>query len=60
MYSCDIDNEIIYAMMQGACDELAKAKCSLLGGHTVNDSEVKLGFSVTGIITDGKYLKMLD
>lgn len=57
MYNCDIDDEIISIMMQGACDELAKAKCSLLGGHTVNDSEIKLGFSVTGIITDGKIFK---
>lgn len=57
MYNCDIDDEIISAMMQGACDELAKANCSLLGGHTVNDSEVKLGFSITGTIIDGKIFK---
>ncbi len=31
-------------MMQGACDEFAKAGCALSGGHTVDDPEVKLGF----------------
>lgn len=57
MYNCDIDESIISAMMQGACDEFAKVKCSLIGGHTVDDSEVKLGFAITGIATDGKFYK---
>ncbi|BAI79846.1 selenide, water dikinase [Deferribacter desulfuricans SSM1] len=57
MYSCEIDSEIIKAMMQGACDELAKVKCNLVGGHTVDDNEVKLGFSVTGMITGDKIYK---
>jgi len=57
MYSCEIDNEIIKAMMQGACDELAKVKCNLLGGHTISDNEVKLGFAITGMINDGKIYK---
>ncbi len=43
--------------MQGACDEFAKAGCALSGGHTVDDPEVKLGFSITGKITDGKIYK---
>lgn len=57
MYNCDIDESIISEMMQGACDEFAKVKCSLIGGHTVDDAEVKLGFAVTGLITDGRYYK---
>lgn len=57
MYNCDIDESIITLMMQGACDEFKNVGCSLIGGHTVDDSEVKLGFSVTGIITDGKIFK---
>lgn len=50
MYNCDIDEQIIQKMMQGACDELAKVGCTLLGGHTVDDAEVKLGFAVTGMV----------
>lgn len=57
MYNCDIDEDIISAMMQGACDEFAKVRCSLIGGHTVDDSEVKMGFAVTGISTDGKFYR---
>lgn len=57
MYNCDIDTDIIAQMMQGAADELGKVGCSLLGGHTVDDPEIKLGFGVTGTVTDGKFYK---
>jgi selenide,water dikinase len=57
MYNCDIDESIIGEMMQGACDEFAKVKCSLVGGHTVDDNEVKLGFAITGIVENGRYYK---
>lgn len=57
MYKSDIDSDIIQQMMQGACDELKKAGCTLLGGHTVADPEVKLGFSVTGIVPNGQCYK---
>lgn len=60
MYSCDIDKDIIAQMMQGAADELGKVKCTLVGGHTVDDPEIKLGFAVTGVITDGKFYKNSD
>lgn len=57
LYSCSIDGNIIKAMLQGACDEFASAGCALAGGHTVSDNEIKLGFSITGKITDGKIYK---
>ena len=60
MYNCSIDTSIISEMMQGAADELGKVKCTLLGGHTVEDPEIKLGFGVTGFVTDGKYYRNCD
>lgn len=54
LYNCSVGHEIIKDMMQGACDEFAKAGCALAGGHTVDDAEIKLGFAVTGTITDGR------
>ena len=57
MYNCEIDSEIISEMMQGACDEFAKCNCVLIGGHTVDDSEIKLGFSVTGTVDENNYYK---
>jgi len=57
LYNCSVGGEVIKAMMQGASDELAKAKCALAGGHTVDDPEIKFGFSITGRITDGRIYK---
>lgn len=57
LYNCSIGGEVIKEMLQGAADELAAAGCALAGGHTVDDPEIKLGFSITGKITDGKIYK---
>lgn len=54
LYNCSVGSEVIRGMMQGAADEFAAAKCALSGGHTVDDHEIKMGFSVTGTITDGR------
>jgi len=56
-YNCGVDSSDIKAMMQGAADELGKIECTLLGGHTVEDAEIKLGFSITGEITDKRIYK---
>ena len=49
-YSCEMDADIIRAVMQGAMDEASSADCSITGGHTVSDKELKFGLSVTGLI----------
>jgi len=38
------------AMMEGGLDALVEAGCALLGGHSIEDAEPKLGYSVTGIV----------
>jgi len=57
LYNCSVGHDVIKEMMQGACDEFASAQCALLGGHTVEDAEIKLGFAVTGTISDGRIYK---
>lgn len=57
LYNCSIGGEVIRDMLQGAADEFEKAGCALAGGHTVDDPEIKLGFSITGKITDGRIFK---
>jgi selenide,water dikinase len=46
----DLDGGIMETMLRGAMDKLAEARCSLVGGHSINDEEIKLGFAVTGMI----------
>ena len=39
---------IMYLMLKGAMDTLAEAGVALLGGHSIKDEEIKLGFAITG------------
>ena len=39
---------IMYHMLKGAMDMLAEAGVALLGGHSIKDEEIKLGFAITG------------
>jgi selenide,water dikinase len=45
-----LDGRIMYRMMKGAMDVFAEADVALLGGHSIKDEEIKLGFSITGTI----------
>jgi selenide,water dikinase len=53
-----LDGQIMYLMMKGAMEVLAEAKCSLLGGHSIKDEEIKLGFAITGIIDPAKAVEL--
>lgn len=42
------------AMMEGGLEALVEAGCALLGGHSVEDPEPKLGYAVTGLVAHGR------
>jgi selenide,water dikinase len=46
----ELDGSIMEAMLRGGMDKLQEAHCSLIGGHSINDEEIKLGFAVTGLM----------
>jgi selenide,water dikinase len=46
----------ISAVFQGGFDKLREAGVSLLGGHTVQDPEIKFGYAVTGAIDPARIL----
>lgn len=46
----DFDEAIARAIFRGGADKLAEAGVVLLGGHTVQDQEVKFGYAVTGLV----------
>lgn len=37
-------------MMEGGLDALIEAGCALVGGHSIDDPEPKLGYSITGTV----------
>jgi selenide,water dikinase len=44
------ESDVIQAVMQGACDSLARARATLSGGHSIDDDTLKFGLSVTGLV----------
>ncbi len=45
-----LDGQIMYQMMKGAMATLAEAGVALIGGHSIKDDEIKLGFAITGTL----------
>jgi selenide,water dikinase len=51
-----LEPETIRAIFRGGFDKLREAGVSLLGGHTVQDAEIKFGYAVTGAIDPARVL----
>ncbi|MGD1086486.1 MAG: selenide, water dikinase SelD [Verrucomicrobiota bacterium] len=45
-----LPGEIIHQMLAGAMEVFKEAGVALVGGHSVKDDEIKLGFAITGVI----------
>lgn len=45
-----VDDETLGQILAGGLSMLFKAGVSLVGGHTVNDEELKFGYAITGLI----------
>jgi cysteine desulfurase len=48
--------EVLKQILQGAADKVSEAGISIIGGHTIEDTEPKFGLVVTGTIDPGKIL----
>lgn len=44
------DIEVLRAILTGGAEKMREAGCVILGGHSVNDDEIKFGYSVTGTV----------
>jgi len=51
-----MDISILRSIIEGGLDKMREAGVVLVGGHTVEDSELKYGLSVTGYIHPGRIL----
>jgi selenide,water dikinase len=50
------DTDILEQILQGGLSKMIEAGCSVIGGHSVRDEEMKFGYSVTGLINPHKVL----
>lgn len=52
----DLDRAVLSRIFAGGLDMLGRAGVALLGGHTVQDTEVKFGYAITGEVDPQKIL----
>jgi selenide,water dikinase len=48
----DLDD--LTAILTGGMEKMREAACVVLGGHSVNDEEIKFGYAVTGLVDPGR------
>jgi selenide,water dikinase len=51
------DLAILERILAGGLSKMIEASCSVIGGHSVRDEEMKFGYSVTGLIDPARVLK---
>lgn len=52
----DLGVEVLQKMLAGGLEALEEARCTLVGGHSIEDKELKYGLSVTGLVHPDKVL----
>ncbi len=50
------DVTILEQMLAGGLSKMIEANCTVIGGHSIKDDEIKLGYSVTGTVHPGRVL----
>jgi selenide,water dikinase len=51
---------ILRQVIQGGLDKLTEAEVVLIGGHSIEDKEIKYGLSVTGIVHPARVLTKMN
>jgi selenide, water dikinase len=46
----DGDLEVLGQIMRGGLSKMVEAACTIVGGHSVRDAEMKFGYAVTGLM----------
>ncbi len=50
------DLQILERILAGGLSKMVEAGCTIVGGHSIRDDELKFGYSVTGLINPKKVL----
>jgi len=53
-FPANLERDAVHAIFTGGLDKLREAGVALLGGHTVQDREIKFGYAVTGAVDPGE------
>lgn len=55
--SCNLTPEMLKDILAGGASKVREASGYIVGGHTVEDIEMKYGLSVTGLVKTGKHIR---
>jgi len=55
--ACTLPGQVLGDIMAGGLDALREAGTCLVGGHTVEDHELKYGLSVTGLVSPARIVR---
>jgi len=55
--ACSLPTSVLAAVLAGGSDALREAGACLVGGHTVEDDELKFGLAVTGLIDPARIVR---
>ncbi len=50
------DLDVLERILAGGLAKMIEARCTVVGGHSIRDDELKFGYSVTGLISPKKIL----
>lgn len=42
--------QVLEEILRGGLDKMTEARCTIVGGHSIRDEELKFGYAVTGVI----------
>jgi selenide,water dikinase len=51
------DVEVLEKVLQGGHAKMLEAGCTVIGGHSIGDDEMKFGYAVTGVINPQRVVK---
>ena len=54
-YPVNGDLDDLSEILRGGAEKMREADCAVVGGHSVNDDEVKFGYAVTGTVHPGRF-----
>jgi selenide, water dikinase len=53
-FPASLPPEVLEQILRGGLEKMTEANCSVVGGHSIRDEELKFGYAVTGLIDPGK------
>lgn len=54
-YPEDGDLDVLERILAGGVDKMTEANCTVAGGHSVRDTEIKFGYAVTGTVDPARF-----